>query len=63
MNAKPGEYSGVVDCVAKTFKQGPLSFYKGFQANAGRIITWNMFMFVSLQLIRKNVYESFYKSK
>ena len=63
MNAKPGQYTGVLDCVIKTFKEGPLAFYKGFQANAGRIVTWNMFMFVSLGLIRKNAYNMFYKSK
>ncbi len=56
MNAKPGQYSGVLDCVAKTFKEGPMAFYKGFQANAGRIVSWNVVMFVSLGIIRKNVY-------
>ena len=30
MNAKPGEYNGVIDCVVKTFKEGPMAFYKGF---------------------------------
>lgn len=56
MNAKVGEYKGVLDCVIKTFKEGPLAFYKGFQANAGRIITWNMAMFVSLGIVRKQIY-------
>lgn len=45
----------------KTFKEGPLAFYKGFQANAGRIVSWNIVMFVSLGIIRKQVYERFYK--
>lgn len=63
MNAKPGEYTGFLDCIAKTFKEGPLSFYKGFQANANRIVTWNMFMFVSLGLLRKHTFETFYKNK
>ena len=48
MNNK-GEFNGVVDCVVKTFKnEGPLAFYKGFKANASRIVTWNIFMFVTL---------------
>ena len=61
MNAKPGEYTGILDCFMKTLKEGPLAFYKGFQANAGRIVSWNICMFVALGLIRKNVYEKFYK--
>lgn len=63
MNAKVGEYSGVLDCIVKTWKEnGILSFYKGLQANANRIVTWNIFMFVSLGMIRKTVYNNFYKS-
>jgi len=61
MNAKPGEYSGVFDCVVKTFKEGPLAFYKGFSSNANRIVSWNIVMFVSLGIIRKQIYENFYK--
>jgi len=54
MNAKPGEYTGILDCVVRTFKEGgPLAFYKGFQANANRIVTWNVIMFVCLMEIRK----------
>ena len=49
MNAKPGEYNGVIDCIVKTFKEGgPLAFYKGFQANANRLVTWTVITFVSL---------------
>ena len=61
MNAKPGEYSSIADCVVKTFKEGPLAFYKGFQANAGRIVSWNIVMFVTLGQVRKQVYERYYK--
>ena len=50
MNAKPGTYNGVADCVVKTFKNdGLLAFYKGFVPNASRIVSWNICMFVSLQ--------------
>lgn len=61
MNAKPGQYSGIGDCVIQTFKEGPLAFYKGFGPNAGRIVSWNMAMFVALGQIRLLVYEKFYK--
>lgn len=61
MNAKPGEYSGLLDCIWKTMKEGPKAFYKGFVANASRIVTWNVVMFVSLGQIRKFVYENSYK--
>lgn len=61
MNAKPGQYSGVGDCVLQTFKEGPLAFYKGFQANAARIVSWNIAMFVALGQIRKIIYEQYYK--
>jgi len=60
MNSK-GEYSGIIDCVWKTMKEGPLAFYKGFSSNASRIVTWNICMFVSLGQIRKYTYENFYK--
>lgn len=61
MNAKPGEYSGVLDCVIKTFKEGPLAFYKGFSSNANRIVSWNIVMFVSLGIIRKQIYKGYYE--
>jgi solute carrier family 25 uncoupling protein 8/9 len=49
MNAKPGVYTGVLDCVVKTVKNdGFMAFYNGFSANANRIVTWNIFMFVTL---------------
>eukprot|EP00919_Chromeraceae_sp_WS-2016_P077850 GHVR01184180.1.p1 GENE.GHVR01184180.1~~GHVR01184180.1.p1 ORF type:complete len:106 (+),score=4.08 GHVR01184180.1:1441-1758(+) len=63
MNAKPGEYSSILDCVVKTFQEGPLAFYKGFQANASRIVSWNIMMFVSLGLIRKHTYQQFFSKK
>ena len=49
MNAKPGVYNGVLDCVFKTAKNdGLLAFYSGFSANANRIVSWNIVMFVTL---------------
>ena len=38
MNADAGKYTGIVDCVVKTFKaEGPLGFYKGFLPNWARL--------------------------
>lgn len=63
MNAKPGTYSGVGDCIIKTIKNdGPLAFYNGFTTNASRIISWNVVGFVTLQELR-NLVSSSHKSK
>lgn len=64
MNAKPGVYSGVLDCVVKTMRNdGPLAFYNGFSANANRIVSWNIFMFVSLQQFRIAASNMWFKGK
>eukprot|EP01016_Furgasonia_blochmanni_P056322 TRINITY_DN9583_c0_g1_i7.p1 TRINITY_DN9583_c0_g1~~TRINITY_DN9583_c0_g1_i7.p1 ORF type:complete len:335 (+),score=101.32 TRINITY_DN9583_c0_g1_i7:49-1005(+) len=50
MNSKKGGdgYTGVIDCIVKTTKkEGPFAFYKGFTANAWRIISWNIVMFMT----------------
>jgi solute carrier family 25 uncoupling protein 8/9 len=61
MNARTGEYSGVLDCIRKTLKEGPFAFYKGIRANANRLVSWNIVMFVTLCSIRKDIYERYYK--
>ena len=38
-----------------------MAFYKGFGANASRIVTWNIVMFVSLGQVRRLIYENSYK--
>ena len=53
MNAHAGQFTSMFDCISSTFKEGPLSFYKGLQANATRIVSWNVITFVSLEQIRK----------
>ena len=50
--------------MVKTFKEGGmLAFYKGFQANANRLVTWTVITFVSLMKIRKQLFNRFYKHK
>ena len=50
---------GIIECIVNAVKndvkyytilliKGLLSFYNGYSANAGRIVSWNMVMFVSL---------------
>jgi len=54
MMNKAVPYTGVLDCVAKTLKDGgPLAFYNGFTANFMRIGNWNIVMFITLEQIKK----------
>ncbi|CAG9329448.1 unnamed protein product [Blepharisma stoltei] len=60
MNAKQGQYNGVLDCVFKTLKnEGFLAFYNGFWPNIMRIGTWNMVMFVAFERVKRIVAEKF----
>jgi len=59
MNAPKG--TGVMETVVNTLKQeGPLAFYKGVTANAWRIVSWNIVMFVCLQQSRAYIQEKYY---
>lgn len=47
-------YRSTVDCFIKTLKnEGPLAFYKGFLPNFGRLGTWNVIMFLTLEQVKK----------
>lgn len=47
-------YKGTVDCFVKTLKNdGPLAFYKGFIPNFGRLGSWNVIMFLTLEQVKK----------
>jgi solute carrier family 25 uncoupling protein 8/9 len=53
MNAAPGMPTGLLGIVGHMLKnEGPLSFYKGFQANFLRLGSWNVVMFVTLERIK-----------
>jgi len=64
MGAKKGTgeaYTSVFDCINKTLKkEGPLAFYDGFTANASRIVSWNIVMFVTLDNVRKYISKTYY---
>lgn len=54
MGDAQGQYAGVVDCFAKTFRnEGPLAFYNGFLPNFARLGSWNIAMFVCVEQLRK----------
>eukprot|EP00262_Sarcandra_glabra_P003100 TRINITY_DN1357_c0_g1_i1.p1 TRINITY_DN1357_c0_g1~~TRINITY_DN1357_c0_g1_i1.p1 ORF type:complete len:306 (+),score=43.91 TRINITY_DN1357_c0_g1_i1:285-1202(+) len=47
-------YKSTLDCFIKTLKnEGPLAFYKGFIPNFGRLGSWNVIMFLTLEQAKK----------
>ncbi|XP_018721147.2 mitochondrial uncoupling protein 1 isoform X2 [Eucalyptus grandis] len=49
-------YKSTLDCFAKTLRNdGPLAFYKGFIPNFGRLGSWNVIMFLTLEQAKKFV--------
>lgn len=56
MADKSGQFTGVVNCFVKTFKNDGLSaFYKGFIPNFARLGSWNCVMFLTLEQMKKVV--------
>ncbi|KAL3690707.1 hypothetical protein R1sor_004358 [Riccia sorocarpa] len=54
MGDSTGQYKGTVDCFVKTFKSdGITAFYKGFVPNFGRLGSWNVIMFLTLEQMKK----------
>jgi solute carrier family 25 uncoupling protein 8/9 len=59
MGDSAGKYKGFVDCVAQTLKsEGPGAFYKGFIPNFGRLGSWNVVMFLTLEQVKKAMREN-----
>lgn len=53
MNKTPGQPTSVFSIVPNVLiNEGPLAFYKGFQANFLRLGSWNVVMFVTLEQIK-----------
>lgn len=49
-------YKNTVDCFIKTLKnEGIFAFYKGFLPNFGRLGSWNVVMFLTLEQVKKIV--------
>jgi solute carrier family 25 uncoupling protein 8/9 len=56
MNKTPGQATSFFRIIPEVlFKEGPLAFYKGFQANFLRLGSWNVAMFVALEQIKIRV--------
>ncbi|EFJ53324.1 hypothetical protein VOLCADRAFT_79001 [Volvox carteri f. nagariensis] len=54
MGDSAGRFSGVLDCFVKTARnEGLLAFYKGFVPNFGRLGSWNVAMFLTLEQVKK----------
>ncbi|KAG2447691.1 hypothetical protein HYH02_007151 [Chlamydomonas schloesseri] len=54
MGDREGKFKGVIDCFVKTARnEGPLAFYKGFIPNFGRLGSWNVAMFLTLEQVKK----------
>ncbi|CAI9301248.1 unnamed protein product [Lactuca saligna] len=47
-------YKSTFDCIIKTLNvEGALAFYKGFLPNFGRLGSWNVIMFLTLEQVKK----------
>ncbi|GAX85450.1 hypothetical protein CEUSTIGMA_g12866.t1 [Chlamydomonas eustigma] len=56
MGDKVGRFNGVLDCFMKTAREeGIVAFYKGFAPNFGRLGSWNVAMFLTLEQVKKLV--------
>ncbi|XP_078000361.1 dicarboxylate carrier UCP2-like [Glandiceps talaboti] len=56
MNSSKGQYRGAIDCAVKMFKEGGAkSFYKGFMPSFMRLGSWNVFMFIFYEQLKKEV--------
>ncbi|GLC46638.1 Matrilysin [Pleodorina starrii] len=54
MGDSAGRFAGVLDCFVKTAREeGMLAFYKGFVPNFGRLGSWNVAMFLTLEQVKK----------
>lgn len=54
MNAAPGEYEGLMDCVLKTAKKGPMTFFKGYIPAFVRLGPHTILMWMFLEQMKQN---------
>ncbi|VDO95635.1 unnamed protein product [Soboliphyme baturini] len=54
MNAKPGEFRGIFDCMIYTAKVGPLGFFKGYVPAFIRLAPQTILTFVFFEQLRMN---------
>ena len=59
MGDSAGVYKGFADCVVQTAsKEGVGAFYKGFLPNFGRLGSWNVVMFLTLEQVKRLMREN-----
>lgn len=54
MNAKPGEFKGMLHIVAYTAQAGPTAFFKGMVPSGTRILPFNILLFIFYEQLRLN---------
>ncbi|KAJ8929811.1 hypothetical protein NQ314_017408 [Rhamnusium bicolor] len=54
MNAKPGEFNGLWDCIKFTSRGGPICFYKGFLPSFIRILPTTVLSLMFYEQLRQN---------
>jgi len=54
MNAKPGEFKGILDCAVFTAKLGPLGFFRGYIPAFVRLAPHTILMFIFFEQLRFN---------
>ncbi|MFH4975401.1 hypothetical protein AB6A40_002110 [Gnathostoma spinigerum] len=54
MNAKPGQFKGILDCFLYTAKLGPAGFFKGFMPAWVRLAPHTVFTFIFFEQLRMN---------
>nr|CAI5826752.1 unnamed protein product [Callosobruchus analis] len=53
MNAKPGEYKSIIDCIKHTAAGGPLAFYKGVVPSGIRLLPATILLFIFYEKLRE----------
>lgn len=57
MNAKPGQYTGAIDCAIRmATNEGAAAFYKGFVPSFARIVTWNIGLWITYEQFKRIVF-------
>jgi len=56
MNSPKGRYRGAMQCALETLRnEGPLAFYKGFNASFTRLVAWNICLWLTYEQLKKGV--------
>nr|XP_040564195.1 mitochondrial uncoupling protein 2-like isoform X2 [Lepeophtheirus salmonis] len=56
MNSPEGKYRGVIHCAYETGRnEGISAYYKGFNASFSRLVTWNIFLWLVFEQMKKRI--------